>query len=183
MNKNGKLRVGVIFGGRSGEHAVSLMSARSVLAALDPDKYDLVEIGITRRGTWLVGGDRSVSVVDALETESFDRGEALPNAAVLPDPSRPGIWRLPGVADGAQLDHLADLDVVFPVLHGTFGEDGTIQGLLELADMAYVGLGTDCTRRSQPGTEMEAARRNDETIYPDFLCPRSHHRAGKRGGP
>ena len=141
MNGNGKIRIGVIFGGRSGEHAVSLMSARSVLAALDPGKYDLIEIGITRRGTWLVGGDRSVSVVDALEAESFDRGEALPNAAVLPDPSRSGIWRLPGVSDGAQLEHLADLDVVFPVLHGTFGEDGTLQGLLELADIAYVGPG------------------------------------------
>jgi D-alanine-D-alanine ligase len=141
MNRNGKLRVGVIFGGRSGEHAVSLMSARSVLAALDPGKYDLVEIGITRSGTWLVARDRAVSVVDALESETFESAADFSNAAVLPDPSRSGLWRLPGISDGGQLEHLADLDVVFPVVHGTYGEDGTLQGLLELADLAYVGPG------------------------------------------
>ncbi|HUF37930.1 MAG TPA: D-alanine--D-alanine ligase family protein [Anaerolineales bacterium] len=141
MDHVGKLRIGVIFGGRSGEHAVSLMSARSVLAALDPAKYDLVEIGITRRGTWLVSSDPIGSVVDALEAGDYENAGDLVNAAVLPDPSRPGLWRLPGVSDGGQLEHFADLDVIFPVLHGTFGEDGTLQGLLELADMAYVGPG------------------------------------------
>jgi D-alanine-D-alanine ligase len=141
MDKRERLRIGVIFGGRSGEHAVSLMSARSVLAALDPAKYDLVEIGITRSGTWLVSRERSVSVVDALESEKFENAGNFSNAALLPDPSRPGIWLLPGVSDGGRLEHLADLDVVFPVVHGTFGEDGTLQGLLELADVAYVGPG------------------------------------------
>ena len=141
MNDNRKLRVGVIFGGRSGEHAVSLMSARSVIGALDAEKYELVEIGITRQGTWLVGRDRSVSIVDLLERERIgDTGDYL-SATLLPDPSRPGVWRLPGISDGGRLEHLAELDVVFPVLHGTFGEDGTLPGLLELADVAYVGPG------------------------------------------
>jgi len=118
-----RLRVGVIFGGRSGEHEVSLRSAVSVMAALDRERYEVVPIGITRDGYWLVGGDPM----------------ALLRAEVR------GERQAPRPAGGplAQVSALLDqgLDVVFPVLHGPYGEDGTIQGLLEMAGIPYVGAG------------------------------------------
>ena len=132
-----RLRVGVIFGGRSGEHEVSLMSARSVLQALDRQRYDVVEIGITHAGAWLAARPgSSTGVLDAFQTGNL---EPLVPVAILPDPSRPGLYALGG--SGAGLELLTALDVIFPVLHGTFGEDGTLQGLLELVDLAYVGAG------------------------------------------
>jgi D-alanine-D-alanine ligase len=129
-----KLKVGVIFGGRSGEHEVSLMSARSVLGALDDHKYDVTEIGITHEGTWLVGEN----VLD-----SFIEGEIshLTPVTMLPDPTRPGLFTIPGknVEDG--FVQRQEIDVLVPILHGTFGEDGTLQGLFEIANVAYVGAG------------------------------------------
>lgn len=121
-----RIRVGVVFGGRSGEHEVSLASARSVLRVLDRDKYDVVPIGITHAGRWLTAGDP----MQALTAGAGDAGptEAVPNH---------GRELVPG-ATGAGFPRL---DVIFPVLHGPYGEDGTIQGLLELADVAYVGCG------------------------------------------
>jgi len=140
------LRIGVIFGGRSGEHEVSLMSARSVLAALDPHKYIVTQIGITHTGEWLAGEnvlDALVGGDPELRTLVPERGNlrALSPATLLPDPTYKGLQVLRTTDSGQILETLTDLDVVFPVLHGTFGEDGTIQGLLELADMAYVGAG------------------------------------------
>jgi D-alanine-D-alanine ligase len=129
-----KIRVGVIFGGRSGEHDVSLMSARSVLAALKPEKYRITQIGITHEGMWLVGDN----VLDAMLN---GQEKSLRPAALLADPTRRGLKAIRSSDQGEVLEHLADLDVVFPVLHGTFGEDGTIQGLLEMAELAYVGAG------------------------------------------
>jgi D-alanine-D-alanine ligase len=116
-----KLHVAVLFGGRSGEHEVSLMSARSVLSVLDPAKYEVTQIGITREGQWLTGED----VIG-----KFERGKlnGLSSFTFSPDPS--AVTRPPSF-----------FDVFFPVLHGTFGEDGTLQGLFELADVAYVGAG------------------------------------------
>jgi D-alanine-D-alanine ligase len=133
-----RLNVGVIFGGRSGEHAVSLLSARSVLGALDPARYAVTQIGITRQGAWLVGGADDPAVLDALL-----RGETrgLAHAALIGDPTFAGLYTLAEEAGGARLAQLAKFDVIFPVLHGTFGEDGSIQGLFELADVAYVGPG------------------------------------------
>lgn len=134
MVLNRKLRVGVLFGGRSGEHEVSLMSARSVLRAIDLERYEVVQVGIGHDGAWWVGED----VLDALTRSDLER---LSPAALLADPNRCGIYRI-GEEDGAEvLALLSSLDVVFPVLHGTFGEDGTLQGLLEMADLAYVGGG------------------------------------------
>lgn len=118
MTEN-KLHVAVIFGGRSGEHEVSLMSARSVLSVLDPAKYEVTQIGITHDGAWLTGED----VLGAFES---GRLEGLKSFVMTPDPS--SVTRQP-------------VDVFFPVLHGTFGEDGTMQGFFELADVAYVGAG------------------------------------------
>lgn len=129
-----KLRVGVIFGGRSGEHEVSLMSARSVLNVLDSERYDVTQIGITLSGTWVTGKN----VLQSLEK---GRIEQLKMAAILPDPAWPGIYTINKSGRGNHLKLLTDLDVIFPVLHGTFGEDGTLQGLLEMAGVAYVGAG------------------------------------------
>ena len=126
-----KLHIAVLFGGRSGEHDVSLMSARSVLSVLDPAKYEVTQIGITHEGTWLTGDD----VLDRFEKNETD---GLLHAVVLPDPSDNGIYIMEGLSG---LKKWADVDVFFPVLHGTFGEDGTLQGLFELADVAYVGAG------------------------------------------
>lgn len=132
--EKGKVRVGVIFGGRSGEHEVSLMSARSVLAALKPEKYQITQIGITHEGKWLTGDH----VLDAMLN---GQEKSLLPAALLGDPTQNGLKVIRSSGQEQVLEHLADLDVVFPVLHGTFGEDGTIQGLLEMADLAYVGAG------------------------------------------
>ncbi len=123
-----KLTLGLLFGGRSGEHEVSLASARSVRAALDRDKYDVVEIGITREGLWLSGEN-------ALEALASGHTDGLRPVTLLPDPIHPGLRAL----DSGEV--LTALEVVFPVLHGTFGEDGTLQGLLEMAGLAYVGAG------------------------------------------
>ena len=135
MTKRSKLQVGVMFGGRSGEHEVSLMSARSVLAALDPQKYDVTEIGIQHDGSWLIGEN----VLNLLDEAAADH---LMPAVLLPDPNRQGLYRIRTTSvTGEALEKVTDLDVIFPVLHGTFGEDGTIQGLFETNGVAYVGSG------------------------------------------
>jgi len=126
----GKLRIAVLFGGRSGEHEVSLMSARSVLSVLDPQRYEVIQIGIGHAGEWLIGKN----VIDAMES---GRTENLERAGVFPDPTQTGLKVLGRNA----VDKFSDVDVYFPLLHGTFGEDGTFQGLFELADVAYVGAG------------------------------------------
>ncbi len=123
-----KLRVGVLFGGRSGEHDVSLNSANSVLQFLNKDRYEAMPIGITKQGRWLIGADPAkVLAQGVFESE-------LP-VTLVPDPNESGLIPLAG---GAQV---TQLDVIFPVLHGTYGEDGTVQGLLELANIPYVGSG------------------------------------------
>ncbi|HQJ10806.1 MAG TPA: D-alanine--D-alanine ligase A, partial [Anaerolineae bacterium] len=129
-----RLKVAVLFGGRSGEHEVSLASARSVLGALDPAKYDIIQVGITRQGAWIVGED----VLGALQAEIF---EGVRPVALLPDTLRRGLWEIEPLDGAARLRLFSRVDVVFPVLHGTFGEDGALQGLLELADVPYVGCG------------------------------------------
>lgn len=128
-----KIRVGLIFGGRSGEHEVSLASAASVMKAIDKEKYEVIPIGITREGKWIVGGDP----LKALK-ERTCHSDTLP-ATLLVNPETKGLLKL----DNSKPDptHLDSLDVIFPLLHGTYGEDGTVQGLLELADIPYVGAG------------------------------------------
>jgi len=158
-----KLRVGVLFGGRSGEHEVSLLSAASILDAIDKTKYDVVPIGITKEGKWLASGhaEKLLAARPGADTKHLRAGdpEATAGAAVLakgeavivpPVPSSGEAHALtPFHTDAVEslrseqstAPHLIDVDVIFPVLHGTFGEDGTIQGLLELADIPYVGAG------------------------------------------
>jgi D-alanine-D-alanine ligase len=129
-----KLRVAVIFGGRSGEHDVSLMSARSVLNALDPERYTVTQVGITLEGEWYHGENTHEAFVNGT-TQDLNR-------VIFPqEPSHSALYVLRITNYGEVLDKLTDIDVFFPVLHGPFGEDGTIQGLLELADVAYVGAG------------------------------------------
>lgn len=129
-----KLRVGVIFGGRSGEHDVSLQSAQSVMAALDKEKYEVVPIGITRQGGWLTG--------DPMMALAAGRAAAAQPATLLPDPESAALLQVEKVAARpAAMSEVAHLDVILPVLHGPNGEDGTVQGLLELAGIPYVGAG------------------------------------------
>lgn len=133
-----KLRVGVVFGGRSGEHEVSVRSARSVIEALDKSLYEVVPIAITKTGKWLAPSDSSALLpteAKRLLPARIIEGESR-DIALIGDPSHQGLVPLDGDSSSAQ-----PLDVVFPVLHGTYGEDGTIQGLLEMAGVAYVGCG------------------------------------------
>ncbi|HXM59886.1 MAG TPA: hypothetical protein VN950_03450, partial [Terriglobales bacterium] len=161
-----KLRVGILFGGRSGEHEVSLLSAASVVNSIDKNKYEVVPIGITKEGRWLTAehaenllqgkeADRSARSTLASPTSSLRAGdpESTPGASVLargesvvvpPEPVHRQSGLVPFQTDSAlrrASDRAINVDVIFPVLHGTFGEDGTIQGLLELADIPYVGAG------------------------------------------
>jgi D-alanine-D-alanine ligase len=153
-----KLRIGILFGGRSGEHEVSLLSAASVLNAIDKEKYEVVPIGITKDGRWLTAehaenllqgklmleprhmraGDPDMTASAAV----LARGEAV---VVPPEPVHRQSGLVPFQTEAGMMrrasDRAINVDVIFPVLHGTFGEDGTIQGLLELADIPYVGAG------------------------------------------
>ena len=131
-----KIRVAVVYGGRSTEHGVSVVSAGSVLAALDPARYEVVPVGITRGGGWVLTGAQP----EKLQITGATLPEVEPGTAVMlsGDPSAHGLLVVePG--EGAKA--LGSVDVVFPVLHGRFGEDGTIQGLLEMAGIPYVGAG------------------------------------------
>ena len=154
-----KLRVGVLFGGRSGEHEVSLLSAASVLQAIDKKKYDVVPIGITREGRWVTAAHAERLLKghspETREPRHLRAGDpdATSAAAVLAKGEGVVVPPMPGANHSSLMPfethstelHAAhgpiDVDIIFPVLHGTFGEDGTIQGLLELADIAYVGAG------------------------------------------
>jgi len=131
-----RVRVAVVFGGRSTEHAISCVSAGSVLAALDPARYEVVPVGITPKGAWVItSGDPETLSISGRELPTVENGTAV----VLPgDPTAGGLVVVePG--EGARVLH--GVDVVFPVLHGPFGEDGTVQGLLEMAGVPYVGSG------------------------------------------
>ena len=127
-----KIRVGVIFGGRSAEHEVSIVSATSIVNALDRNKYEVLPIGITPEGRWL----SSVKALELLRARV--NVENLPEHILVPDPRKQGLIEL---KDSSAQAAPQQIDVAFPVLHGTYGEDGAIQGLFELADIPYVGSG------------------------------------------
>ena len=131
-----KLQVGVIFGGRSGEHEVSVASAASVLRALDPDKYEIVPLGITAEGRWLAGADPR-RMLEGAPIESSGEQSAVTAVSMTGDPTQHGL--VP--SESASGASVPPLDVVIPVLHGTYGEDGTLQGLLEMANVPYAGSG------------------------------------------
>ena len=135
-----KIRVGVIFGGRSGEHEVSVRSARSVIEAFDRERYEVVPISISKEGRWLSPAESAALLPESarglLPANVNGADEAL---TIVGDPSRRGLHRLESAGGGGAAAQR--LDVVFPVMHGTYGEDGTIQGLLEMAGFPYVGCG------------------------------------------
>jgi D-alanine-D-alanine ligase len=171
-----KLRVGILFGGRSGEHEVSLLSAASVLKAIDANKFEVVPIGITKEGRWLT----SAQAENLLAGKHVDEGrhlragdpEVTPGAAVLaqgeavvvpPEPMHREQGMVPfqtSTLTRRVADRAINVDVIFPVLHGTFGEDGTIQGLLELADIPYVGAGVLGSAAGMDKDIMKALFRN-----------------------
>ena len=130
------LRVGLIFGGRSSEHLISLLSAQGVMNAIDKTKYQVVPIGITKEGRWLASGDPLKALSSGAIAESNP-------ALLLAEPSDRGLMRLEDLETERALSavQVSQLDVIFPILHGPYGEDGTVQGLLELAGIAYVGAG------------------------------------------
>jgi D-alanine-D-alanine ligase len=134
--QTGKVRVAVVFGGRSAEHAISCVSAGSVIAALDPERYEVVPVGIATDGRWVLADpDQRLAITDGTLPE-VTGGTAV---SLVGDPAGRGLAVLdPGAAIGQAL---TEVDVVFPVLHGTYGEDGTIQGLLEMTGLPYVGSG------------------------------------------
>lgn len=164
-----KLRVGIIFGGRSGEHEISLLSARSIVDALDRGRYEPVLLGIDRDGRWRL----------------HDAARALletPGAPLHLDPTAPSVAVSPGdssaamVTTGTAAPEVGSLDVVFPVLHGTYGEDGTIQGLLEMADVPYVGSGV---LGSAAGMDKDVAKRLLRSAglpVVDWFVVRAHER-------
>jgi len=129
-----KISLGIIFGGRSGEHEVSLMSAKSVLSVLDEEKYDITCIGIDKSGIWW-SGENVLGALEQGNTSGLDR------VFLLPEPGKNTLYKRIQTENQKQIIPEKDLDVVFPVLHGTFGEDGTLQGFFEMADIAYVGAG------------------------------------------
>ncbi|HEY1924324.1 MAG TPA: D-alanine--D-alanine ligase A, partial [Candidatus Acidoferrum sp.] len=126
---NKRLRIGILFGGRSGEHEVSLASAASVIRGLDPEKYEPVPIGITKEGHWRIGAGAQKMLPEVLRG-----GQAVMMTA---DPTDASLVPLGGNSSAIS----QKLDVIFPVMHGTYGEDGTIQGLLDLAGLPFVGAG------------------------------------------
>lgn len=138
-----KIRIGVLFGGQSSEHEVSLASARSVMRAMDPDKYEVVPIGITKEGAWLTGGDPMAQLRSGIDAADLPKLGSL----LAPDPTGQASAEIVQLSEGASgsdnmLAHYSQqIDIIFPVLHGPMGEDGTVQGTLELMGVPYIGSG------------------------------------------
>jgi D-alanine-D-alanine ligase len=151
-------RVAIVFGGRSGEHEVSIQSARSVIAAIDPSRYEVVPVGITHQGAWVVA-----------QPEALLTGRVDPGARVLPsaEPGQPGLVPAtpsPGV-DGLR----EGIDVVFPLVHGTYGEDGCLQGLFELAGIPFVGSGVLASSTGMDKIVMKKVFRADGLPVVDYV--------------
>jgi D-alanine-D-alanine ligase len=170
-----KLRVGILFGGRSGEHEVSLLSAASVLRAIDRDKFDVAPIGITREGRWLAAADANhlLNGDTSAGSRRLRAGdpEATPGAKLLHEGIPTLLAPEPRSATLNQGQEKT-LDVVFPVLHGTFGEDGTMQGLFELAGIAYVGSGVLGSAAGMEKNPRKAVAQVEKALrYPVFVKP------------
>jgi D-alanine-D-alanine ligase len=152
-----KLRIGVIFGGRSGEHEVSVRSARAVIEAIDATKYEVVPIAITKEGNWLAPAAAAELLPPATQRffPASTRKGKKEDVMIAGDPSRTGLMRLNRNGGPAE-----SIDVVFPVLHGTYGEDGTLQGLLEMAAIPFVGCGTLASACGMDKVAMKALFRN-----------------------
>ncbi len=163
-----KINLGIIFGGRSGEHEVSLMSAASVLSVIDRNKYQIYPIAISRDGAWFWGDN-------ALEMMQANTLQKLSPAAIFPDVNRSGLFTIKMEGGKQVLEKVTDLDVIFPVLHGTFGEDGTLQGMLEMADTAYVGAGVlGSSVGMDKGLFKDVMKANQIPVVESILINRAH---------
>ncbi len=129
-----KIKVGILFGGKSAEHEISLLSAKNVIAALDPNKYEVVLVGIDKNGEWHLR-DAYKFLIHADNPKLIHLDTPIENVALIPQENRESLVRLSGRGPAESLD------IVFPILHGTYGEDGTVQGLLKMANIAFVGAG------------------------------------------
>jgi D-alanine-D-alanine ligase len=161
-----RLRVGVIFGGKSAEHEVSLNSAQNVMRALDKSKYDVVPIGISKEGQWLLRGDP----LQVLTGGQTSLPQLLESGYQIVDDLSTGREVIPG----SHAASLPDVDVIFPVLHGPFGEDGTVQGLLELADIPYVGAGVMSSAVGMDKAAMKDLFRSHDLPTPRYLVIKRH---------
>ncbi|EFH87960.1 D-alanine--D-alanine ligase family protein [Ktedonobacter racemifer] len=174
-----KIRIGLIFGGRSGEHEVSLASANSVMANLDKDKYEVILIGITKTGAWLLGTDptRLLASPDAQPNSAQSDQQATTAVTLTGDPN---VRRLIPLQNGTQLHDNGALDVIFPVMHGTYGEDGALQGLLEMANVPYVGCGV---LGSALGMDKEKMKMLFQAIHLPVLPFLAYHRKQWKQAP
>lgn len=162
-----QVTVGVLFGGRSGEHEISLLSARSILEKIDRQKYQVVEIGITHEGVWYVGKD----VLTAFENK--DLSELKP-ASLITEPGAHTLYTREQNDEGILLKPFAELDVIFPVTHGPFGEDGTIQGMLEVIEIAYVGAGVlGSSAGMDKAVFKQVMRANDIPVVDELIFTRT----------
>ncbi len=152
-----KLRIGVLFGGQSGEHEVSLTSARAVMAALDHDRYDVVPIGITKDGRWLAGGDPLAALEAAADPLLLPASSEARKGQDTADTTSTDAGQQRRTMQFSMLNAQSSIDVIFPVLHGPMGEDGTVQGLLELAGLPYVGCGVLASSVGMDKAMMKAA--------------------------
>lgn len=158
-----KLRVGIIFGGKSGEHEVSLASAQGVARAIDKDKYDVVLIGVTKEGHWITGGN-ALRQLAALSPTPLLAPESASAAGAVSAPMDSA-----HLVPGATTSPLTTIDVAFPLVHGPLGEDGTLQGLLELADIPYVGAGVAASAVGMDKALMKAVFRAHNLPVVDWL--------------
>jgi D-alanine-D-alanine ligase len=172
-----KLNVAVVFGGRSGEHEVSVMSAKAVLENLDREKYNVMPLYVSRDGQWLppsrAQGQLSSEDVKQLQTTGFDESDGL---ALVPGvANQPGRWQ-------GQKETLDSIDVVFPVIHGTYGEDGTLQGMLEMADIPYVGAGVLASALGMDKSLMKAVcQQGGIPVLPAFTLTRTRWENTQQG--
>lgn len=190
MTEKKKIRVGLVFGGRSGEHEVSLSSSNAVIANLDPEKYEVVPLGITKEGSWLLGTkpQQLIAAEHEAAANPFETGQTTA-VTLTGDPNVRGL--IP-VQSGSDLGNQGALDVIFPVMHGTYGEDGSLQGLLDMANIPYVGcgvlgaaLGMDKEKMKMvfqqvglPIVEYYAFRRNEWERAPENIMDESERRLG-----
>jgi D-alanine-D-alanine ligase len=169
--ENKKIRLGILFGGKSAEHEVSLISAKNIIAALDKTKYEVLLIGIDKKGQWHLR-DESSYLIDADSPERIQLSGQLDSVALVPQENRKELVSY----SGGQLKNALQLDVVFPVLHGTYGEDGTVQGLLKLANIAFVGAGVLGSAVGMDKDVMKRLLRDAQIPVAPFLTIYDHNK-------
>jgi D-alanine-D-alanine ligase len=168
--KNKKIRLGVLFGGKSAEHEVSLISAKNVIEALDPQKYDVFLIGIDKTGEWRLRNGYAY-LMNADNPKLIQLHEAKESLALVPKQDRKAL-----VYSDSQFQESLQIDVIFPVLHGTYGEDGTVQGLFKLANIPFVGAGVLGSAVGMDKDVMKRLLRDAKIPTANFITLHDHHR-------